>query len=236
MVYRVDRLGAPPELLGIVDRWRAIRNDAKTLGICGITAAGCIFPNRAANMVGGRIKQRIVSTVLAVGLGTSYSTAFDLDAIERLRSKAICADCDLSGASMTGSYLPGAILTNANLTGVDLKEANMNRADLSRANLSGAELSGASLNYANLSGANLSNANLSKASLSGANLSNASLSGAVLTGASLRGARLARVQLSGANLEGSKFAFGAKLRCGAACGRETLQHNNAGRPHRYRGC
>ncbi|TIV06664.1 MAG: pentapeptide repeat-containing protein, partial [Mesorhizobium sp.] len=67
-------------------------------------------------------------------------------AVERLRSKAICADCGLSGASMTGSYLPGAILTNANLTGVDLKEANMNGANLSRANLCGAELFGASLN------------------------------------------------------------------------------------------
>ncbi|UVC13698.1 pentapeptide repeat-containing protein [Mesorhizobium onobrychidis] len=159
------------------------------------------------------------STVLAVGLGTSYSTAFDLDAVERLRSKPICADCDLSGASMTGSYLPGAILTN--LTGADLKEANMNGADLLGANLSGAELPGA----------NLSNANLSKASLSGANLSNASLSGAVLTVASLRGARLAQVQLSGANLEGANLHLVLNLDA-ALLGRETLQHNNAGRPHR----
>ncbi|WP_206072830.1 pentapeptide repeat-containing protein [Mesorhizobium temperatum] len=186
--------------------------DGVTLGttprrwaIYGTTTAGRIFPNRAANMWGWRIKQLTVFTVLAVGLGTSYSTAFDLDAVERLRSKPICADCDLSGASMTGRYLPGAILTNANLTGADLKEANINGADLSGANLSGAELSGASLNYANLSGANLSNANLSKASLSGANLSNASLSGALLTGASLRGARLAQARLSGANLEGANL-------------------------------
>ena len=62
---------------------------------------------------------------------------------------------DLSGADLSGAYLP--------------------HVDLSHSDLSGANLSNADLSYSDLSGANLSNANLSNADLSGADLAGAVL-------------------------------------------------------------
>ena len=64
------------------------------------------------------MKRLTISTVLAIWLGTSQlAFPFDPDALEPLRSKGACSNCDLSGANMAEVYLPGVILTNADLTG-----------------------------------------------------------------------------------------------------------------------
>lgn len=139
-------------------------------------------------------------TALAIGLESSPSMAFDPDAVERLKSKKVCADCELSAASLHDAYLPGVVLTNADLTGADFEGANLNFSNLSGAKLSGVNLSGVALQNVNMAGDDLSNANLSSTDLHGANLS-----GANLTGADLSSARLDYLKLSGANLQGTNL-------------------------------
>src|ERR1700722_19996479 len=40
------------------------------------------------------------SVVLVFGVASSHALAFDAEAVERLKSKSLCAGCDLSGVSM----------------------------------------------------------------------------------------------------------------------------------------
>lgn len=113
------------------------------------------------------IKQIAVSAVLALAaLNSSYSIAFDQDAVQRLKSTLVCAGCDLSAVNIKGEYLPGANLANANLAGANLSEVNLNGANLSSANLAGADLSGASIKYSVMNGADLRGARLVNSNLS----------------------------------------------------------------------
>lgn len=206
---------------GMMKRWQRVSMDASAedgITIIRITRGrplnpppGSHFVRRADTMIGWRVKRMTIFTALALCLGTSYSIAFDPDAVERLKSKPVCPDCDLSGVSMKEAYLPGAILTNSDLTDAKLIEANLNGANLSSATLVGADLSRASIKYSVLTGTDLRGAQLAETKLTGANLEGANLSGAVLTGAELRGARLSQAQLSGANLERANLEFAEGL-------------------------
>jgi uncharacterized protein YjbI with pentapeptide repeats len=88
------------------------------------------------------MKRLGICTLLPVAVSTSSSIAFDSGAVERLKSKPVCADCDLSELSLPGAYLPGAVLTRANLTGADLGETNLNGADLSEAKFADVNMHG----------------------------------------------------------------------------------------------
>lgn len=127
----------------------------------------------------GAIKKRklavLVATALCVLLISNVVYALNSADLDKLRTTNQCAQCDLSGAPLTGLNAAGR--------------------DLDASDLSGADLSGADLSGADVSGANLSNANLSSANLSGMDLSGSDLSGADLTGANL----------SGTNLDGTKL-------------------------------
>ena len=125
----------------------------------------------------------------------------DADSLALAIGQAIGANCNLSGADLSG-----ADLREADLSGADLREANLSRADLRRAdlryaNLRGADLRGAYLRYADLSYADLRYANLSGADLSYADLRYANLSGADLSGADLSYADLSEANLREANLD-----------------------------------
>ena len=67
--------------------------------------------------------------------GPSESYAFDEASLRKFRATNHCANCDLSGASLSG-----ANLMKATLSGADLKGANLSGAILSAADLSGANL------------------------------------------------------------------------------------------------
>ena len=79
----------------------------------------------------------------------------------------------LTGANLSGAYLPNADLVDANLSGAYLPNADLVDANLSGAYLSSANVSAAYLNEANLSAAILFDANLRGAVLDDANLSDA---------------------------------------------------------------
>jgi hypothetical protein len=79
----------------------------------------------------------------------------------------------ITGADLSGAYLPGRLLEKANLI-----DARLQRAYLVGARLREADLLFAKLMEANLEGANLSGARLFRAMLRGANLHGADLTGA----------------------------------------------------------
>lgn len=79
---------------------------------------------------------KYLPALVATSLICTQAFAFKPEHVEKLRSTASCANCDLSGFNFPSN-------------------ANLEKADLSGASLSGANLSGANLSKANLSGANL---------------------------------------------------------------------------------
>jgi uncharacterized protein YjbI with pentapeptide repeats len=86
--------------------------------------------------------------------------------IKQLKSTKSCPKCDLSGADLSGAYIPGANLSGANLSGAYIPDANLTGANLSGANLSNANLTGANLSDADLTGTNLSGIQIDKKALS----------------------------------------------------------------------
>ena len=96
-------------------------------------------------------RSRFVPIAAAVALlvaMTGAAQASKPEDVARLQKTRSCANCDLSGADLSGYSLAKADLSRADLSG-----AKLYKVDLSNANLSGANFVNSDLTGANLTGA-----------------------------------------------------------------------------------
>jgi uncharacterized protein YjbI with pentapeptide repeats len=90
----------------------------------------------------------IMSAVLASGPFLGAASLSDPAHLAQLQATRNCANCDLSGADLSGIQL-----AKSDLSGADLSTAKLYKADLSGANLKYTIFVGADLSGANLTGA-----------------------------------------------------------------------------------
>ena len=99
----------------------------------------------------------LASGVLGLsGLLAGTALASDPSHVASLMKTRSCANCDLSGADLSGWTLPKTDLHGANLSGAKLYKATLTEANLTGANLTNCDLTGANLLKAE--GADLANA------------------------------------------------------------------------------
>lgn len=136
--------------------------------------------------------------------------------------KITIAECDFTGAKMSGAKLDRGAAADCYFKGVDLQDADLEETTFTRCDFSGSDLSrvhGAQAKFtevsfakANLYRADLRDALLAGADLRGANLREAVLSNANLTGADVAGADFQDAVLTDAKLSGVDFSKAKNFR------------------------
>lgn len=118
----------------------------------------------------------------ALALIATAAFAYVAEDVSKFQETGACAECELTGLT----------LSNVDFTDADLRRANLSFSHLTDTDFSGADLSEAELTWVNFGRADLSGADLSNADLSGAILRESNLQGADLSGANFSSADLFR--------------------------------------------
>jgi uncharacterized protein YjbI with pentapeptide repeats len=93
------------------------------------------------------IRGLLFASVFALG-AYGVATASNPDDVAKAKATQSCAQCDLSGADLSGLNAAKGDFHGADLTGTKLYKADLRAADLTDARLDGTDLTGANLSAA----------------------------------------------------------------------------------------
>lgn len=156
------------------------------------------------------IQKIILGSTLAAVMASSASAQIRVDS-RMYTTSGSCAQCDLSGRTLTGltlrdSNFAGAQFNRANLSGGNFDRSDLSGTQFKRAFLARVEGQSVNMAYASFQDATLTEAKFDNSVLTNSNMQRADISRANFTYSDFADADLTNATAANVNFEGSKFA------------------------------